>query len=293
MNDVTIGIKSFFRPKKVEMCLRSLHESPWTFKEIIVADDGKISDEKWEIYEEYEKKLPLEVLDLEFDYGLAASRNRILEKASGDYFLLLDDDMTVPTNIDHLKRILQNSELGGVAGMLYEDGRFRAGAHDIFIKENFMGRTLVRDVRLNKRREIETELGDKTVYEYDFIPTCALFRIECLEEANWDPEYKIEMEHLDFFLNHQKNTEWSFALSEEVIFGHYPGGSIDFESNREDEEKQMNSKQHFKKKWEIDQIAWKDKHRYPDKGWKRDTKNLIKNALPHSTWAKIQDRRNQ
>lgn len=290
MNDVTVGIKTFFRPEKVEMCLKSLEQSPWRFKQVIVADDGEISDEKRKIYEKYEEKLPLEVVDLEFDYGLAASRNEILEKTSGDYFLLLDDDMTVPANIDHLKRILRNSELGGVAGMLYEDGNFRAAAHDIFIKENFMGKTLVRDVRENKRRDIETGLGDKTVYEYDFIPTCALYKIECLEEASWDPEYKIEMEHLDFFLNHKKNTDWKFALSEEVIFGHYPGGSVDFESNRKDEEKHRNSEQYFKQKWNIDRIAWKDKHHYPDRGWKRDVKNSVKRKIPSSLFNKIEEK---
>lgn len=291
MNDVTVGIKTFFRPEKIEMCLKSLKESPWEFEEIIVADDGKISEEKQKIYSEYEEKLPLEVLDLEFDLGAAAARNELFESSDSEFFLLLDDDMVVPSNIDHLKRILLNrDDLGGVAGMLYGngDGTLRAGAHDIFIKDGFRGKTLVRDIKENKKTKVETDLGKKYIYLYDFLPTCTLFREECLEETRIDPSHKIGFEHLDLFMNHKMNTDWNFALSEEVMFGHYPGGEINFESHRQDENKLEKSREHFKKKWGIDRISWKDRHYYRDRGCGRDMKNFIKKGVPDLIWPTIE-----
>lgn len=291
MNDVTVGIKTFFRPQKIEMCLKSLEQSPWEFKEIIVADDGKISDEKQKIYKEYKDKLPLEVLDLEFDLGAAAARNKLFEESDSGFFLLLDDDMVVPSNIDHLKRILLNREdLGGVAGMLYGngDGTLRAGAHDIFIKESLNGKTLVRDIREDKKTQVETDLGEKYIYIYDFLPTCTLFRKKCLEETKIDPNHKIGFEHLDLFMNHKMNTEWNFALSEEVIFGHYPGGEINFESHRQNENKLKDSKENFKQKWGIDRISWKDRHYYSDRGCRRKIKNVIKKSVPDLIWPRIE-----
>ena len=41
--NVTVGIKSFYRPKKLEECLTSIENSKFQFGKIIVADDGKIN----------------------------------------------------------------------------------------------------------------------------------------------------------------------------------------------------------------------------------------------------------
>ena len=247
MDDVTVGIKSFFRPEKLEICLKSLDNNPHEFKEIIVADDGEINEEKRKLYEEYQEKLPLNLIELDFDYGLAASRNKIVEEMNGDYLLLLDDDMAVPGNVDLLKHILEAEDsLGGIAGVLYEDGNYKSSAQDLFLENTLFGKTLVRDIREEKEAEVETQIGRKTIYEYDFITTCALIRREALKDQKWDPEYIIEYEHLDFYWSHKQNTDWHFAITEEVTFSHYPGGSIDFEENRESKDKHKDSEEHFK-----------------------------------------------
>lgn len=281
MNDVTIGLKTFFRTDKLEKCLRSIEQSPYEFREVIVADDGKSNSKKEEIYEEYRDKLPLEVLDLEFDYGLAASRNEIVDEMSGKYLLLMDDDMTLPGSVDTLKRTLKSEEsLGAVSGMLYENGEFRAGAHNFRIRENIFGRTLVRDMQGAESIDVETEIGEKKVHLFDFIPTCSLIRKEVLEDQKWDPEYIIEMEHIDFFLSHKQNTEWKFGLTEEVIFPHYPGGSPDYEEHRDNDNKIEDSYQYFLDKWELDRMVWEDKFIYQDKGCQRTIKNKIKDIIP-------------
>lgn len=281
MNDVTIGLKTFFRTEKLEKCLKSVEQSPYEFKEVIVADDGKASSEKTEIYEKYSDRLPLQVLDLEFDYGLAASRNEIVEEMEGDYLLLMDDDMTLPNSADTLKRILENEKsLGAVSGMLYENGNYRAGAHNFHIRENTFGRSLVRDMTGASSKDVETDIGDKKIHLFDFIPTCSLIRKEVLEEQKWDPKYIIEMEHVDFFLAHKNNTDWEFGLTKEVIFPHYPGGSPDYEEHRDNENKIEDSYQYFLEKWNLDRMVWEDKFLYQDEGCKRTIKNKIKDILP-------------
>jgi glycosyltransferase involved in cell wall biosynthesis len=281
MNDVTVGVKSFFRPQKLEICLESLVNADFEFSEVLIVDDGKISEDKQEVYDYYSNKLPMTVYDLEFDHGLAASRNKLVEEMNGDYLLLLDDDIAVPRNIDHLKLILEKCDsLGGIAGLMYEDGDYKAIAHDLVLRDNLLGRTLVRDISSNKIGSVDSNIGTKTFYKYDFIPNCALFKKTCLEDVSWDPEYKIEREHIDFYLQHKETSQWEFGLTEEVVFGHYPGGDIDFERNRNSELKHRNSEEYFKRKWDIDRVVSKDKHYYTDEGIIRALKNSLKQFIP-------------
>ena len=83
MSDVTIGTKSFYRPKRIKWCLESIYQTDLGFNEVIVADDGEITEEKKQIFQEYKEKLDLKVLDLKYDYGLGGSRNRVFQEMNG------------------------------------------------------------------------------------------------------------------------------------------------------------------------------------------------------------------
>ena len=208
MDDVTVGTKSFYRPEKIRQCLESIAQTDLEFKQVIVADDGDITEEKEEIYEEYQEKLPLEVIDLEFDYGLGGSRNKVHDKMDGEYLLWVDDDMMIPRNVTVMKRILEKrEELGGISGIMLEEGEFRAEAHQFKLRETPLGTTLVKDIFEERKEEVNTDTGPKTLFKFDLVLNCLMLKKACLDEAKWDDHYIIQGEHTDFFLNHYFNTD--------------------------------------------------------------------------------------
>jgi GT2 family glycosyltransferase len=290
MNDVTVGTKCFIRADRLKLCLESIEESPHNFKEVIVADDGEITDEKEKIYSEYREKLPLKVLDLEYDYGIGGSRNEVFEEMSGDYLLWMDTDMIMPENVTDLKRILENDEgLGGVSGLLLEEGEFRAGAHNFKIQDTLFGKVLLRDTFDQEKNKITTDLGEKTIFYFDMVQMGIMFRKECLEDGKWDEEYITHGEHTDFFLNQTLNTDWKFAHTPEVIFNHYPGGSDEYTVERHESGKKKDSIGYFKEKWNLDYITFRDKFHDKDAGFSRDIKTLIKRSMPSWMLGKLQE----
>lgn len=249
MGRVAAGVKVFSRAGKLRNLLKSLEEAG--IKKVYVADDGKPSQQKREIYDS-EYDFELEVIDLEYDAGLGYGRNEIVERMSEDYLLLVDADHEVPTNVDVLKKQLEASpELGGVGGLLLENGRLKGSAHDL-IEE---GEILVRDIRSEKHQHL---VAAHPIVKFDFIPNAALFRTECLEDYSWDPNFVIGWEHLDFYIGHKRQTEWEFGISPSVVFEHYPGGSESYLINRKNRGKLMASKDYLLAKWGYDQVVWND-----------------------------------
>lgn len=250
--DVTVGIKTFLRKDALKLCLKSLTKHHWC--EVIVADDGEISEEKEAMYQEMEKQLPLTLLRLEYDTGLAAGRNEIVQNCSTDYLLMLDDDQTVPDNIGDLKEVLQhNPKIGGVSGIWLEEGSERCNACNIkLINGNVIKEFTSKD---NKKTPIlKTNRGIR--YKcFDFIPNSTLFRIECLRDIGWDPYYKIGAEHIDFYLSHKIFNKWKFAVALDVRIGHHPeNNSNDYLSLRHGKERIKASNQYF-----LDKFGLKEK----------------------------------
>lgn len=244
--DVALGTKVFSRANKLEGLLDSVEGTP--IDAVYVADDGEPSEEKDRIYSG-DYPFDLTVLDLEYDAGLAYGRNRIVEASETEYLLVVDSDHEVPANVDILVDQLEAlPDLGGVSGLLYECEKIRGTCHDLH--EN--GDVLVRDVRADKRVR---RVAGAPLVEFEFLPNAVLFRRACLEEQAWDPEYIIGREHLDFYVAHEATTDWRFAVSPSVLFGHFPGGDTSYIENRENRRKLERSKNYFLEKWNYRQIV--------------------------------------
>lgn len=245
MPEIGLGVKVFSRVDKVSDLLDSVSETP--VDTVYIADDGKPTDEKTALYEDtYE--FDLEVLDLEYDAGVGPGRNRVVEASDEPYLLIVDSDHRIPPEIDRLLNQLETQpDLGGVAGLLLEREKIRGVCHDLEIRDS----VLVRDVWSKKK---VYRVADSPLVEYDFVPNAILFRRECLEESIWDPEYVIGKNHLDFFLTHKEETDWSFGVNPTVLFGHYPGGDMTYTTNRDSMEKLVRSKRYFLDKWDLEAI---------------------------------------
>jgi glycosyltransferase involved in cell wall biosynthesis len=245
MTDVALATKVFSRADKLGALLESAGAAG--LDAVYVADDGEPSDRKDELYAA-EYPFDLTVLDLPYDAGLGRGRNRIVEESDDEYLLVVDSDHRVPGNVDTLVAQAEaRPDLGGISGLLYEDGKIRGTCHDLHER----GGLLVRDVREDK--EVELVAGAPLV-EFDFLPNVVLLRRECLEEQAWDDEYVIGKEHLDFYVAHAERTDWEFAVSPTVLFDHRPGGDEGYVSNRESAAKLEHSKEYFLEKWGYRQV---------------------------------------
>ena len=294
MDDVALGVKVFKRVDELEELLDSVEGTG--IDKVYVADDGERTEKKEKLYE---KNYPFEmsVLDLEYDAGLGYGRQEIFENLKEEYLLIVDSDHRIPKNVSSLRNQLEErSDLGGVSGLLLEYGEITAVCHDLYEK----GNVLIRDTR--EKKEVGGVAGSPLM-EYDFLPNVAMFRKDCLRDYCWDPEYVIGKEHIDFYVGHMENTDWSFGVNPNVLFEHYPDtGGEDYKKNRESIEKLRRSKEYFLDKWGYRQIVlgqteWNN----PSNTYLRSTgfisESILKNILMRTpsfvqaTLMNIRDRR--
>lgn len=247
MSDTALGVKVFNRVEKLADLLNSIDAS--VIDTVYIADDGEMNKEKRRLFKR-DYQFETVILDLEYDSGLGYGRNRIVEELDEEYLLIVDSDHVLPDNVPVLKRLLETRpNLGGVSGILIENDRIRAGAHDLHEENNL----LVRDIQEKKKIQ---EIAGTPFIEFDFIPNAAMFRRECVEEYTWDKNYVIGMEHLDFYLGHKKQTDWLFGVCPAVLIRHYPGGSSSYIRNRRNKDKLRRSRQYFFEKWDYSEIVY-------------------------------------
>lgn len=249
MSEIAVGVVMFQRTSKLEKLLESCDELG--IETVYVADNGKVDDRKETLYDR-EFSFDLTVFNLEFNAGVGECRRVLSERPNEEYMLFLDSDMQVPPNyqtlVDQLDR---RPSIGGISGSLLELGehRIRAPASDLFED----GDTLHKDIRENK--EIELVAGSPLV-TFDFVAQVGLFRRECITDYTWDDFYKIQREHIDFFVGHLRNTSWEFALNPGVYFPHFPGGDEEYVSHRQSDSKIENSHSYFMDKWGYEEVSY-------------------------------------
>jgi len=248
LKDVTIGIKTFYRTGKLRDALKSL--IGLGFKEVIVADDGEKDQEKERVYKEMDTYLPLKVLKLPYDSGLAYGRNKIVESTKTPYLFIMDDDMKVldKNSIFFMKQILEgDQELGAIGGILIEKGRIYSGGCNLYYKNNY----IVRD----NPESINIRFANGIPYiHFDQILNAALFRMKCLKDYSWDNYYKINFEHLDFYWAHKKLGKWKFAITPIAFFAHNPGGDNIYKNFRLSRDRYKQSREYLLKKWNLEGV---------------------------------------
>jgi hypothetical protein len=256
-HSLALGVTVFKRTEKLRALLDSV---PRSVSRVYVADDGDTNDRR-HIYDR-EFDFDLQLINLDYDAGLGRGREAITEALTEDYLLVVDSDQLVPENVDVLVEQLDaDSNLGGVSGLFLEHGTLTGMCHDIYED----GDLLIRDT--SRGKEVRT-VARAPLIEFDFIPNAAVFRRGCLEDYTWDPAYRIGKEHLDLYIGHYRQTDWTFAVSPRVLFPHDPGGSANFVATRHDPSRLLESKSYFLEKWGYRQILrrryWLDHaHRFP------------------------------
>lgn len=244
MISLAAGVTVFKRTGRTRQFLNSIDDQP--IDTVYVADNGEIPPERWNLYEE-DWPFTLEVLDLEYDSGLGYSREQIVEVATEDYLLIADNDMVVPSNVAViLDQLKEKPKYGGISGVLLEEGLLRSGSWDLYEGGLWDSDDVIMlDIRNQKHIE---EISGAPLATFDFITNAAIFRMDCLEDYCWDPEFVVE-EHLDFYVGHMKQTDWKFGVCPEVLFKHFPGGADDYTNVRDSDDRVGQYRRRCLDKW--------------------------------------------
>ena len=204
-------VKSFRRPECLLRCLRSIRDY-YPSVPILVADDSLKEGEKhsWEM--ERCMKVPgVRWYQLPFDTGLAEGRNYLIRKATSPYFLLLDDDciVTEKTCVEKVISVLEQSDYIGIAGVTKTNGG---------PEEHWSGTLLIEEVRGKKFvsiNQLETPwetIAGLQVRESDVTWNVFVARREVLLKHPWDPQFKIDKEHLDWMLEKKlAGLKWGYS----------------------------------------------------------------------------------
>ncbi|MFK8060672.1 MAG: glycosyltransferase family 2 protein [Polaribacter sp.] len=107
--DFSIIIPVYNRPQEIDELLESLTKQDFSDNfEVLIIEDGSENTAK-QIVEKYQSKLDLKYFFKE-NSGAGASRNFGMEKASGNYFIILDSDVIVPNQyLKEVQKALENN----------------------------------------------------------------------------------------------------------------------------------------------------------------------------------------
>ena len=254
-DEIAVGVPVFERTEALQRCLNSIPAD--AVDRVIVADNGPANAHAGIYATEW--PFTLDVLDLEYDVGIGACRAAIADELTEEYLLVVDSDMRLPaaSQLRQLQTALdERPSLGGVSGVLLEDGQIRAGCSNLHETTTLLGR----DVLVHAIREQPAiEWVDSTIpiARFDKLTNAALVRRECLADGAWDGEFPTD-EHLDFYLGHHHQTDWEFAACPVVQFAHEKGR---YEAYRErvrerNDEKQQQADARYREKWGYDRIEY-------------------------------------
>ncbi len=111
----SIIIPLYNRPQEINELLATLCKQTYTQFEVLVIEDGSVKDAK-NIIASYADKLDIKYFYKE-NSGQGFSRNFGFERAKGDYFIIFDSDILVPSNyLEIVKNYLYEHDLDAFGG---------------------------------------------------------------------------------------------------------------------------------------------------------------------------------
>jgi glycosyltransferase involved in cell wall biosynthesis len=111
----SIIIPLYNRPQEIKELLSTLCKQTYMQFEVLVIEDGSVNDAK-EIVASFNNKLDIKYFFKE-NSGQGFSRNFGFERAKGDYFIIFDSDILVPSNyLEIVKNYLYEHQLDAFGG---------------------------------------------------------------------------------------------------------------------------------------------------------------------------------
>lgn len=205
MDDITICVTTFERPRCLTRCVESIR-THYPNTPILVGDNSK----------EPTAVPGAELVVLPFDCGVSATRNQLLAETDTELVVFCDDDFVFgpDTRIESLKHRLQRDRLDVCAGMVTRGHPPR--------ESHYEGLLEIEDRVLHYRR------GDRDGL-FDIVFNFFLARTAALRSIGWDPDLKLA-EHTEFFLRAKGKLRVGYEPSVQVH--HAPSAPDDYAAYR-------------------------------------------------------------
>ncbi|MBL8599245.1 MAG: glycosyltransferase [Devosia sp.] len=222
-HEVTVCFATMSRPECAVRLTKSIRDV-YPSVRILVGLQTKGSDS----YQAALERAGAEVVILPFDYGVCASRNRLVEKVETPFFVICDDDFiwTRDTKFDVALRALRETEnLAVVGGLLYDLWSPEPSQKDPRHWERHLyldaSKRLLTMVALEEA-PLTPLGGHSDVWLVDAVMNFAVMKTEAHRSgARWDEQFKSNGEHEDFFLNLKLNTGYLVGYCPRMFAYHY------------------------------------------------------------------------
>ena len=194
LSKVSIGIKTFLRDSHLFDAIAAIR-STMPEVEMVIADDGRSSTQKNDLYSEIQKEGHL-VAYFEFDAGFGYKSNSIAQFFRREYLLIASDDFdfhpaSVVRGIEKLVDVLDHSDVDIASG--------RVNGHPYEFDLEDLG-----DKVIEHRLEIPN-YGEHAKLWYigcDLTVNYSLMKRRVFESISWDDDQKIgQGEHGSFFVD--------------------------------------------------------------------------------------------
>ena len=254
---VTATIKAFMRPQKMRNCIICAINAG--IDNILVGYDGP--EDLWEKHKKIVDDINLKynksvkIFKYKFNKGLSYVRNRLVEESDTEFFLLLDDDVYVPTNMTDIITLLDTiPEIGAVCiGWLrklkMDKGKMIGLQADVWDFE-FKNGWVTPIINFNEK-EIKMINGLVYMYPFDHITNNAIYRKAVWEQVQWDEQFIIDGEHGDFMFRIKNETNWKLAYCISLFAFHDDGGNKEFTKYRSGSTLDKTGKERQFEKWNI------------------------------------------
>ncbi|MBQ8213833.1 MAG: glycosyltransferase family 2 protein [Clostridia bacterium] len=119
---VSIIIPNKNHLKDLRLCITSiLEKTTYPNFEIVIVDNGSDETELFDYYEELKKDARIKICSLDIPFNYSKLNNYAIEQASGEYYLLLNNDIEIltPNWIEEMLMYVQRDDVGAAGAMLY------------------------------------------------------------------------------------------------------------------------------------------------------------------------------
>lgn len=246
---ISIVIPNKDQVSTLRKCLNSiLEKSTYENYEIVIAENNSTEDKTFKYYDEIEKNEKIKVVKWEHEFNYSAINNFAVSKTTGDYILLLNNDMEVINNnwLEEMLMHAQRKEVGIVGAKLYyPDNTIQhagviigiggvAGHSHKYFDRSQMGFT--------GRLKVVQDLSAVTA-------ACLMVSKEIYDEVGGlDEDFKVALNDVDFCMKvRQKGYLCIFTPYAELY--HYESKSRGAENTPEKIDRFNREIARFKKKW--------------------------------------------
>ena len=221
-------VTTFQRDELLYRCIDSIREF-YPDLPVFVGDNGTGSERKTA----YLKSHGCKHFQLDFDLGVSGVRNETLKLIPDvfDYIMVVEDDcvFTAQSDITKFRDVLDHDDKIGLCGgtLLLKTGKPQHYEAKVYWEGDV--HYIERDA--DTPRWEQTQKGTRFKI-YNLILNVFLMRRRVWLDNPWDEQFKTALEHCDFFMGLQRNTDWKVAYTPDTEIKHLPEAPGDYQKYR-------------------------------------------------------------